>query len=113
MGKKKKGLRQNKGKLRLDLIPPEFDEILAQILAQGAEKYEDRNWELGLSYMDCVASLRRHLLSWQQGNDVDDESGLHLMGHVAINALFIYAFEMRGMADDFDDRPIAPGISPR
>ena len=39
------GLRANKGKLRFDLIPPEMDKAVAEVLTQGATKYGDRNWE--------------------------------------------------------------------
>ena len=43
-----KGLRFNDGKSRYDLITPFALEQLAKVLTKGAEKYAERNWELGM-----------------------------------------------------------------
>ena len=38
----------NAGKLRMDLTPPEWEVALADVMTQGAKKYEPRNWEKGM-----------------------------------------------------------------
>lgn len=97
-------MRFNEGKLRFDLIPPEAVEGLASIYTMGAKKYSDRNWEKGLQLMGCFASLMRHAWKWASGEDLDQESGLHHMDHVAWNAVAISTFFKRGRKD-LDDRP--------
>jgi len=97
------GLRFNAGKLRLDLIPPEAEEALAEVLTYGANKYADRNWEKGMKMLPITASLRRHLLKWLKGENKDDESGLSHLKHVLANAAFLVTMEER--MPEMDDRP--------
>jgi len=97
------GLRYNAGKARYDLVPPDALEELVKVYTMGAEKYAPRNWELGLSWSACFASLMRHAWAWMRGEDRDAESGQLHMAHVAWNALTLVAFALRG--DGTDDRP--------
>lgn len=101
---KKIGLRYNKGKKRYDLVPPDGLDSIVDVFTFGAAKYSDRNWELGMSWMDVVASLKRHLAAWEHGYSVDSESGLLHTAHLAWNALALLTYELRGIGTD--DRPI-------
>ena len=47
-------------KARYDLIPPEIEEAIAQVLSFGASKYGSRNWELGMDWGRPDAAMRRH-----------------------------------------------------
>jgi len=94
------GLRYNEGKLRMDLIPPEADEELAKILTKGAKKYAPRNWELGMKWSTCVASLKRHLLAWEKGEDLDPETGESHMSHILCNAAFLVTYIQRKIGED-------------
>jgi len=86
---KGKGLRYNIGKIRLDLIPASVIEAIGSVLTHGCKKYEDRNWEKGLGWTGVMASLKRHLLAWDRGEDYDPESGLLHIDHILCNATFI------------------------
>ncbi len=86
---KDKGLRFNEGKIRYDLITPYALEQLASVLTKGAEKYAERNWELGMSWSKVIASLERHLQKFKSGEDFDQESGLLHVSHLLTNALFL------------------------
>lgn len=98
-----KGLRYNTGKLRYDLVHPEAHKRMVEILTKGAEKYAERNWEKGMSWMSVVASLKRHLAAFEAGEDRDKESGLLHMDHVAANAHFLSAYY--NLYPQGDDRP--------
>lgn len=50
----------NKGRGRFDLIPYEALEALAKWYEAGAEKYDERNWEAGISVKDCINRMCRH-----------------------------------------------------
>ncbi len=99
-----KGKRYNQGKIRFDLIDPTAMKMLAEVLTFGAEKYDPDNWRLGLTYTNCIASLERHLNSFKAGVDHDFESGLHHVGHILCNAMFLAYFTQ--FRPDLDDRPI-------
>jgi uncharacterized HAD superfamily protein len=86
---KDKGLRDNQGKPRIDLAPADAMIHVGKVLAMGADKYAERNWEHGMKYSKVVASLERHLAKWKAGEDLDNESGLHHIDHVLCNALFL------------------------
>jgi hypothetical protein len=89
-----KAKRYNENKLRMDLIPPEADKAMAEILTFGAEKYGDRNWELGFPYLSLLASAKRHILAWEMGENNDVESGFNHMKHALTNiAMLVHHIE--------------------
>lgn len=98
-----KGLRYNSGKLRYDLVEPVAHEEMVKVLTMGAEKYEDRNWEKGMSWSDVIASLKRHVAAIEKREDYDKESGLLHAAHVACNAHFLTAYYR--IYPQGDDRP--------
>ena len=57
----------NKGRGRFDLLPYEAMEALAIWYELGAAKYEERNWEKGLSVKDCINRMNRHALKAANG----------------------------------------------
>jgi len=85
-------VKADDGKLRYDLIAPEFEEEVAKGLTFGATKYADKNYLQGegLELKRPLAALRRHLNALRKGEDFDKESGAHHAACVAINAMFIY-----------------------
>lgn len=97
------GTKFDQGKLRWDLVPPEFEEVV-KVLTFGANKYEDRNWEKGINYGRLIAACLRHLFSWIRGERLDPETGLHHLAHLGCDVLFLLTYEQRGM-NDFNDLP--------
>jgi hypothetical protein len=61
----------NKGKRRYDLISLHGLNRLADLMARGAEKYGERNWEGGQSIARSYESALRHLMMWQY-DDTED-----------------------------------------
>lgn len=97
------GVRFDGGKARYDLIPPEILEALAHHYGRGAAKYQDRNWEKGMLWCRCFASMMRHAWAWMRGEDTDPETGSHHMVAVAWNATALYVYSERNIGKD--DRP--------
>lgn len=72
------------GKPRFDLMVPEAvpyeHQMLTRIaflLARGAEKYGDRNWEKGMGREEmsrALASAFRHFVQWLCGEDDEDHA---------------------------------------
>ncbi len=101
--KKHKGLRFNEGKLRYDLVHPWSHEQMVKVLTKGAIKYESRNWERGMKWSTVIASLKRHLIAIENGEDFDPETGELHIAHVACNAHFLTAYYK--IYPQGDDRP--------
>lgn len=92
------------GKPRPELVSPFATERVARLSADGAVKYAPRNWEAGMPFSRCVASLERHLLAFKMGK-VDED---HLAA-IAWNAQALLHYEA-GIAHgflppDLDDMP--------
>lgn len=94
------GVKDDSGKPRLDLIAPELLFALGEILDFGAEKYEERNWEKGMSWGRVYAALQRHLWAWWNGEDNDAETGKSHLWHSACCLMFLLAYEQRKVGVD-------------
>jgi hypothetical protein len=75
-------------KPRPDLISPFAEERQGDWLRMGAAKYAERNWERGMPFSRCVASLRRHVMRYQQGMRDED----HLAA-IMFNAMALIHYE--------------------
>lgn len=98
--KNEPGWKYDAGKPRLDLIAPEFLTGTADILAFGAEKYGERNWEAGMSWSRPFAALMRHMWAWWAGEEKDAETGKSHLWHAACCLMFLIAFEARNTGKD-------------
>lgn len=81
--------KADKGKLELSLVNPELVKAVAGVRMYGAEKYGDsENWRK-VEPKRYVDALYRHLLAYIEGNEVDEESGLSHLAHMACNISFL------------------------
>lgn len=83
------GKRYNSGKVRYDLLPNFAINQMACVLSEGAKKYAERNWELGMEWSKCIASLKRHIEKFESGQDYDEETGLLHIAHAMTNCAFL------------------------
>lgn len=60
------------GKPRYDLIGRHMLRRLAELMARGAEKYGERNWELGQPTARSFESLLRHAYQFVDGDELED-----------------------------------------
>lgn len=113
------GRKDDGGKIRLELVPPELLFAVGDILTFGAAKYEARNWEKGMSWGRVFGALMRHLWAWWGGSgpttksfllgDLDPETGRSHLWHAGCCIAFLIAYEERGVGTDdragknFDD----------
>lgn len=71
----------------------------------GSEKYGDHNWlaGTGLAWSRLRGAMLRHDLLAESGEDIDPESGLLHLAHMAANALMRleYALRNHGIDDRF------------
>lgn len=100
------GMRFNKNKARLSWVPASLDEAVAEVLykssEQGGGKYPKNNWQKGLIWTEVADSALRHLKAWVAGQDLDSESGLPHLAHIATNITFL--LEYAKTHPELDDR---------
>jgi hypothetical protein len=85
------------------LVPWDAVRAIVKILAFGANKYSERNWEKGMAWSRCYSALQRHLTSWWQREGNDPETGYSHLWHAGCCLFFLIAYEIRGIGAD--DRP--------
>lgn len=97
-------IKNDAGKLRLDLLDPHFLEGMAAILTLGAAKYSPENWKNCTEpFQRYYAALQRHLLAFAKGERTDAESGKSHLYHAACCLMFLAHFERTGAMDDKPD----------
>ena len=89
MADKEKAMRFNAGKPQLSFIPMELMEDCARVFQYGAQKYDRDNWKKGDHATSLLDSLLRHVAAFQQGEYIDEESGLPHLGHIMCNVIFL------------------------
>lgn len=94
------GRKDDNGKPRMDLLPPELLVSVSTVLGFGAEKYAARNWEQGMSWGRVFAALMRHMWAWWSGEKSDPETGYSHLWHAGCCIAFLIAYEERGIGED-------------
>lgn len=75
-------------KLRWDLLPLKEIEKIVKVYTAGSEKYGENTWQsLPNGYDRYKAALFRHLLEYEKGHEVDEETGCEHLSQVAWNAI--------------------------
>ena len=75
---------------------------VASVMGFGAKKYAAHNWRGGLERSRLLSAALRHILAYNEGEDVDPESGLNHLDHASCCLMF--AREMHETRPDLDDR---------
>lgn len=106
------GRKDDAGKDRFELLPPEALFGISRVLAFGAAKYEARNWEKGMAWGRVFGALMRHLWAWWGGagpttksfvfGELDAETSFSHLWHAGCCLFFLIAYEERGAG--IDDR---------
>lgn len=95
-------IKHDDSKVRLELLSPIALTEIAKVLTFGAKKYASWNWSKGLLYTRILAAIFRHLMAYLSGENLDPESGLSHIAHIACNCMFLLHFEK--FRPDLDDR---------
>ena len=97
-------------KLQTWLVPPSAKIALAEALTDGANKYGPFNWrEKGVRATVYIAAAERHVMSFLDGEDLAEDSGVHHLAHAM--ACFAILLDAIAQGNIVDDRPIK-GASP-
>lgn len=93
-----------KTKAPMELLPPVALIETAWVHGLGAAKYGRYNWrDNNVNASTYVSAIMRHLMAWQQGEDIDPESGRSHLAHIAAGCNILMDAKQRGTL--VDDRP--------
>ena len=94
------GVKLDKGKPAMSLMPFDALKKIAEVFTFGAEKYSADNWADGMRYRRMSDALLRHLTAWLMREDKDDETGLDHLAHMNCCAQMLYGMVLRGVGED-------------
>ena len=75
------GIKHDYGKADLSFISLELVEVVARVREFGAKKYSRGQWRKGFKYSRSIAAALRHIFAFNEGQDLDPESGITHIGH--------------------------------
>jgi hypothetical protein len=94
------------GKVPINLVPSRAIIAAAEVFAFGAQKYGANNWRKDMNKFPVsrhFASIQRHLLAWNEGEDIDPESGLPHLHHAMTQLMILTVCQAEATAN-VDDR---------
>jgi len=94
------GGQKGKKLARFDLLPVEPLTEVARLYGRGAEKYADRNWELGYDWGLSFAALMRHAWAFWGGESIDPETERHHLASVCFHAMALMEYERTRKGSD-------------
>ena len=104
------GLKADREKLPLGLMPRSALEQVAAVLFHGAVKYGAHNWRKGIAVQRNIDAALRHILAANEGEDLDAASGLPHFAHAICDLmLVIETLRARPDLDNRFHRPDAGG----
>jgi len=91
-------------KCPMHLLPPVALEQIAWVMGLGASKYGPWNYiEADVCASTYIGALLRHWSEFAKGVDIDPESGLPHLAHIAANCAIVLTAQQQGSL--VDDRP--------
>ncbi len=87
-------------KIQLELIPTGPLREIAKVLMHGVDKYELNDWRKGLEWTRYYGSIQRHMMAWMDGEELDPDSGLPHLAHVATCAMFLLEYQRTNAGED-------------
>lgn len=94
------GKKFDSNKPDLSLIPLSALAETAKAFMLGEQKYSRGNYKLGLESHRLVAAALRHILTWEQGESLDPESGASHLGHAMACLAMIMETQRLGTLKD-------------
>lgn len=104
------GTKNDLGKPQIGLLSSRWLRGTADVLGFGLIKYGAHNWRKGIKSSRLYDALQRHMLAWNDGEDIDPESGLPHLYHASCCLMFLA--ETMETQRHLDDRYKGPTICP-
>jgi hypothetical protein len=96
------GTKHDQGKARMSLLDSSWLLGVAEVLTFGEKKYQAHNWRKGISVSRLMDAAGRHQAAFNDGEDLDPESGKGHLYHASCCLMF--ASWMIKHRPDLDDR---------
>lgn len=93
-------MKKDGDKPSLELIPRKCLEGMGYVLKFGAEKYDRHLWREGMEWSRLLGGAMRHITAFNDGEDLDPESGQSHLYHAMCCLAFIGTYQDTKMGTD-------------
>ncbi len=93
-------LKYDSNKPGMDLLPVKAKQAVARVFDFGAKKYARHNWRSGFGYSRLIAAAERHLDAFNDGEDLDEESGESHLAHACCCIMMLLESKIKGYGVD-------------
>ena len=113
--RKTKGLKDDNGKPRVELLSADALIEISKVMTYGADKYTrngvpgEHNWRKGFKWSRLLGAVLRHLFCFMRGEDTDKDSGLPHLAHAGCCIMFLLEHQTRSLG--IDDRYKYPAVN--
>jgi hypothetical protein len=94
------GIKHDSEKIDLSLTPKAAIEAMCQAFMHGLRKYGRDNYKGGMESHRYIAAAMRHILAWQNGEELDPESGYPHLGHALASIAMLLECQRLGTLKD-------------
>tara|TARA_Y100000310_G_scaffold330229_1_gene401530 strand:- start:2693 stop:3076 length:384 start_codon:yes stop_codon:yes gene_type:complete len=91
---KDEGSKFDGGKPSLSMISSRALLEEAKVMNYGEQKYDRDNWRKGMAWTRFIDAAMRHILAFNEGESIDEESGLHHLAHARCCLAFLLEYEL-------------------
>jgi len=92
--------KNDNAKPDLSLLPSEFLAEVAKAFMHGEKKYGRYNYLGGMDWHRLVGAALRHITAFNDGQDVDPESGYSHLGHAGASIAMLLVYVKRNLGKD-------------
>lgn len=96
------GVKYDSEKIPLDLLPSDALFEIGKVLQAGQKKYGTANWAQGIEVSRLLGAAMRHIVQFNSGEDLDEETQTLHIANAACNLMF--AIWMMKNRPDLDNR---------
>lgn len=94
------GTKFDQDKPDMTLVSRVFVEGVAKCMMFGANKYGRHNYLKGMQLTRLLAAAQRHIKAFEDGENIDSDSGLDHLTHAAANINMILNLKRHNKLDD-------------
>ena len=94
------GLKHDREKPDLSLLPASAKIGIAKAFMFGAAKYGRYNYKGGMDWTRIIASADRHLTAFNAGEETDRESGLSHLFHLGACVMMLIDYQENKLGND-------------
>ena len=98
--KRAEALKFDSDKPGMDLLPVAAKREIAAVFDFGAKKYARHNWRNGFNYSRLIAAAERHIDFFNDGEDLDPESGKSHLAHAGCCIMMLLESVLKGYGTD-------------